>query len=113
MTKLNCEGELFKAWPEQEIFDGLMLQYELKDIVDIINIPFRIIEWCACESYDETWNEKTTEIDIIMTGNIIFEGIRHCHFAPQDDGYMNYPNIKSLSECLDRLEKLCAQYCLD
>ncbi len=102
----------FEAWPRQEIYDDLMLQFDLSAAKnEVIDIPFRIIEWCGCDGHSEYWNEKDTEIKVLMSGSIIFEGVRHCNFCEQDDGYMNYPDIKNLARCLDRIHELCLIYC--
>lgn len=104
----------FKEWPKQELFGGLMLQYDLTTSEKkIINIPFQIIEWCTCSAHSEMWNEENTETEILLEGHIIFEGVRHCNFAPKYDGYMNYPSLFELSEAIKRVHELCLQYSRD
>lgn len=103
---------IYKKWPNEELFGHLMLQYDLKQSNpdDCIDIPFQIVEWCGC-SNDSMWNEVDTEVQIMLAGTIIFEGVRHCNFAPNDKGYVNYPNIINLSRCLYRIHELCIKYC--
>jgi hypothetical protein len=102
----------FKTWPQQEIYNDLMLQYDLATASqEGMDIPFRIIEWLGCGAESEYWNEEDTGIKIIMEGVIIFEGVRHCNFAKKDNGYINYPDIKNLALCLLRIHELCLQYC--
>jgi len=105
---------IFKSWPQQELFGDLMLQYDLANSkIEVINIPFQIIEWCECGGHSEIWNEEDTRVQILLEGNIIFEGVRHCNFAPKDNGYMNYPNLIELSNSIKKVHELCAEYCRD
>lgn len=106
------EFQIYKKWPKEELFGDLLLQYDLTTALEpIVNIPFQIIEWVGSNALSEIWNEQNTETCIAMTGNIIFEGIRHCNFAEQDEGYMNYPDVLNLSKCLFRLHEMCLTYC--
>ena len=103
---------LYEKWPQEEIFKHLMLQYNLnKSCPEIIDIPFRVIEWISNDGNCVMWNEENTNIAILMSGAIIFEGVRHCNFAETDQGYMNYPDLLSLSQCLKRLHELCIKHC--
>lgn len=103
---------IFKKWPEQELFGGMMLQYDLSNALEeSISIPFRIIQWLGCREESEYWNEIDTEIECVMIGTIIWEGIKHANFCVYDEGYINYPDIKNLSLCLNRLHELCLKYC--
>ncbi len=105
---------IYKKWPEEECFKDLMLQYDLTTACnEVVNISFQIIEWTGNEYGYNTWNEQNTEIEILMTGSIIFEGVRHCNFSESEDGYMNYPDLHSLSLCLNRLHELCIKYARD
>jgi hypothetical protein len=108
--KMN-EFEVYKKWPNEEIIGTLMLQYDLtKNHEHYTQIPFRVIEWCCCNVESDHWNEANTGIQILLAGEIIFEGVRHCDFTPNDEGYMNYPNLKGLSMCVLRIHELCLQY---
>jgi len=114
MNDFTKEELIYKKWAQEEIFNDLMLQYDLLTSKEqIVNIPFQIISWCGNTYGSEMWNEENTEIEILMTGKIIFEGIRHCNFAESEGGYMNYPNLKQLSLCLHRLHELCIRYSWD
>lgn len=102
---------LYEEWPQEERFKDLMLQYDLTTAKDEIrNIPFRIISWTGCNVDWAQWNINNTTIEIVMTGTIIFEGVRHCNFAEENNGYINYPSLKQLSLCLQRLHELCLKY---
>lgn len=108
------EFSLYKKWPQEEIFNGLMLQYDLLSAQqNIVSIPFRVIEWVSSSVNAEYWLEEHTKTYILLTGEIIFEGVRHCNFSEYDNGYVNYPNLKGLSLCLNRLHELCIQYSRD
>lgn len=102
----------FKEWSQQEIFGDLMLQYDLSKAKDeFVIIPVQIIEFKSYEPTDEhqKWIQDNTEIEVLMTGDIIWEGIRHCFFS----GYVNYPDIKNISLCLNKIHLLCIKYATD
>lgn len=109
----------YEKWKQEEIFGYMMLQYDLDDNnkgfrtttdKECINIPFQIIEWFGGGTNKNKWIENDSEVEIIMTGNIIFDGIRHSYFSPNDNGYINYIRLNDLSECLLRLHELCKKY---
>jgi len=111
MTDPMNKELIYKKWPKEESFNHLMLQYDLSSYsIGITNIPARIIQWIGNTSTHQMWNEDNTTIEIIFTGSIIFEGIRHCNFAESYNGYMNYPHLKDLSLCLLRIHELCIKY---
>jgi len=104
----------YTKWPTEELFGNLMLQYNLaKSDGRVIDIPFRVIECEVLSSFSDPWSETETKVRVLLQGKIIWEGIRHCNFASEDNGYMNYPDIHGLALCLNRLHELCLEYCED
>lgn len=101
----------YKKWPNEELYGDILLQYDASTSnEEILSIPFQLVEWLSHESNSEQWNEENTKISMILEGNIVFDGIRHCTFSKPHGGYLHYPNMYHLSLCLNRLHQLCNKY---
>lgn len=117
------EYEPYEKWENEEIFGDLMLQYCLPRHTHgyIFPIPFQVIKWSSYDYYDGDYYEKLSienqwfknniEIEVILRGDILFDGVRHCFFQENDNGYMFYIHLNELAQCLLKLEELCKKYC--
>jgi hypothetical protein len=60
----------------------------------------------------DIWSRQT-EVDIMMSGQAYWDGLRHVNVGQYDEGYLNYPNAILMIEIWDNLRQLEEKYCLE
>ena len=68
---------------------------------------FQAVEWCACYSDEGEWDNP--EVHNVVRGVAMYDGIRHIWVG--EDGYLNYPNAKTIAAVFTRLRGLEVRLC--
>lgn len=61
---------------------------------------------------DDIWS-AATEVTVDARGYGYWDGVRHIHITPENDGYFNYPNVLMWSEFYRTLRQLEINFCED
>lgn len=59
----------------------------------------------------DLWECEELQVEVVFSCVAYWDGVRHLHFNPKDDGYLYYPDMPFLLESLNKLRELEEQYC--
>lgn len=78
---------------------------------------FIVLEFMQCTGGSDNWWEDINselEVEVVMTGEACFDGIRHITSGDVDNkGYMYYPDSANMIEIWTELRKLETQFCME
>jgi len=56
---------------------------------------------CSDGDYEDQWCDPSLEVNIIMSGDIIYDGVRHMTVG--EEGYLFHPDVKFIADCFNFL----------
>lgn len=103
--KFDSLKEQLKDYLREDV-NGAALFYKARN--DRNGFDFYVYEFVSGIDGEIKFDNEC-EVDNICNGTAYFDGIRHIYFG--DEGYINYPSMKSISNILNRLRGLEHSFC--
>ena len=102
--------EKITTWNKIEINKDVILYYKkIEPLNDKLGFDFYCIEYNA-------WDMDGTpdSCECLLNGTAYYDGIRHFYLGDkqtENEGYLYYPNLKSIIKCLEEIRKLGKKFC--
>ena len=114
-TQLNMRGvplSQCEIIPLPNDTNDIYRLYVLKDEHDGFEAMAVRVVSCS-NNYDSVWDCPELQVEIVFNVSAFYDGIRHLYVNPSNDsdGYLYYPNVKTLAEILTKLNELEIEIC--
>lgn len=106
---------LKKEYPIEYRFEGDNVLLMVKPLgVEGLGFEFKVLSFMTCpyiDDHQDIWFDET-EYYIMFKGEALHDGLRHLWCEGEHvEGYLNYPNPKTISDVMLKIRELEEEYC--